>query len=150
MASRLKETYRFVASLVVTIFLFGATYKVLPDARITWKDVSVGAAVSGILFVMGKHLIGIYLGNSRIGSAYGAASTLAIILIWVYYASLIVLFGAEFTQAWAHRYGTGLHPIRGAVRAVRRKEYVRSRQELPPESKKRREGTIRETSEEPN
>lgn len=143
-ATTIIKAVNFVLSLVVVTFLFGATYRVLPDARITWRDVSVGAAVSAVLFAIGKHLIGIYLGNSQIGSAYGAASTLAIILIWVYYASLIMLLGAEFTQVWARRYGTGLRPIRGAVRAVRTKEHVRPGEMLPAESKERREGKIRE------
>lgn len=143
-AATIVKLVNFVLSLLVITFLFGATYKVLPDAKITWRDVSVGAAVSAVFFVIGKHLIGLYLGNSQIGSAYGAASTLAVILIWVYYASLILLLGAEFTQVWARRYGTGLRPIRGAVRAVRTKEHVRPGEVLPAESKERREGKVRE------
>lgn len=134
-----------VAFLVITL-LFGAIYKVLPDAKVTWRDIAVGAVVSAFLFAIGKFLISLYLGQSNIGSTYGAASALAIILIWFYYASLIVLLGAEFTQVWARRHGTGLRPARGAVRAVRRRQRVRPGQELPPESKERREGKIIENN----
>lgn len=131
----------FLSFLVIT-FLFAAIYKVLPDAKITWRDVSVGAIVSALLFVIGKFGISVYLGQSNVGSAYGAASALAILLIWVYYASLIVFFGAEFTQVWARRHGKGLRPIRGAIRAVRRRELVHPGEILPPESKERKEGKI--------
>lgn len=127
-----------LVSLLVTTFLFGAIYKVIPDARITWRDVSVGSVVSALLFVFGKLAISFYLGGSEIASTYGAASALAVILSWVYYASLVVFLGAEFTQVWSSRHGTGLHPTRGAVRTVRRSERIRPGQELPPESKERR------------
>jgi membrane protein len=130
-----------VSFLLIT-FLFGAIYKVLPDAKITWRDVSVGSVVSALLFVIGKFLISFYLGRSNIGSTYGAASALAIILIWVYYASLVVFVGAEFTQVWARRHGTGLRPTRGAVRTVKGKEHVRPGQQLPPDSKQRRAGKV--------
>jgi membrane protein len=134
-ASAIITAANVVLSLVVITFLFSAIYKVLPDAAITWRDVAVGSVVSAVLFVIGKQLIGVYLGNSRVATPYGAASALAVILIWVYYASLILLYGAEFTQVWARRYGRGLHPVRGAVRTVRRKNHVRQGQESPPEKK---------------
>jgi membrane protein len=139
-AMQLIRAANVMISLLVITVLFAAIYKVLPDAKMTWRDVSVGAVVSALLFVIGKFLISFYLGRSNIGSTYGAASALAIVLIWVYYASLIVFLGAEFTQVWARRHGTGLEPIRGAVRAVRRRERIRPGQRLPPESKERREG----------
>jgi membrane protein len=146
-ATYLIRAANIVVSFIVITFLFGALYKVLPDVKITWRDVSVGAVVSALLFVVGKFLISFYLGRSNISSTYGAASALAVILIWVYYASLIVFVGAEFTQVWARRHGMSLRPVRGAVRAVRRRERVRPGQELPPESKERREGKVIEENE---
>lgn len=95
-----------VLSLGVTTLLFALIYKVLPDVEITWRDVGVGAVITSLLFSFGKFLIGLYLGNSSIGSAYGAAGSLAIVLIWVYYSAQILFFGAEFTQVYANRYGS--------------------------------------------
>ena len=89
----------------------------LPDARIRWRDVWVGATVTAFLFVVGKTLIGIYLGHSNPGQAFGAAGSLALLLVWIYYSSMILLFGAEFTQVWANQRGAGVTPERGAVRA---------------------------------
>jgi membrane protein len=108
------------AFIVITV-LFAAMYKVLPDAKIGWRDVWVGAVITTIFFVLGKFLIGLYLGRSDPGSAFGAAGTLAVILIWIYYASHIVLFGAEFTQAWTEKFGGGIRPERGAAKTVERK-----------------------------
>jgi membrane protein len=102
-------------SLVVITLLFGAIFKVLPDAEIAWRDVWVGALVTGILFEVGKWGIGLYLGHSNPGKAYGAAGSLAVILVWIYYTAMIVLFGAEFTQTWAVRRGSGIRPEEGAV-----------------------------------
>ena len=98
--------------------LFGAMFRVLPDARIRWRDVWVGATVTAFLFVVGKTLIGIYLGHSNPGQAFGAAGSLALLLVWIYYSSMILLFGAEFTQVWADQRGAGVTPERGAVRAA--------------------------------
>ena len=111
----------FVFAFVVITVLFAAMYKVLPDAKIGWRDVWVGAIGTSILFVLGKFLIGFYIGRSDPGSAFGAAGTLAVILLWIYYASHIVLFGAEFTQAWTEKYGGGIRPERGASKTVERK-----------------------------
>ena len=106
-----------VLSLVIFTLLFAALFKVLPDAEIEWRHVWVGAAVTTVLFVLGKFLIGLYLGRSEPGSAFGAASALAVILVWVYYAGMILLFGAEFTQAWAKEKGANIPPEEGAMRA---------------------------------
>ena len=111
----------FVISLVVIGLVFAAMFKVLPDARIAWRDVWVGAGFTALLFMIGKFLIGFYLGKSTPGEAYGAAGSLALLLVWIYYSSLIVLFGAEFTETWAERRGEGVEPEEGAVR-VRRVE----------------------------
>jgi membrane protein len=106
---------QFLLSLVVIICLFAAMFRYLPDAVIEWRDVWVGAAATGVLFVVGKFLIGLYIGRSDPGSAYGAAGSLAVILLWVYYASIILLLGAEFTQVWARRRGAGIRAEPGAV-----------------------------------
>lgn len=86
--------------------LFAAIYKQLPDTDIAWRDVGIGAAVTALLFTLGKNLISLYIGRSSIASTYGAAGALAIILVWIYYSSQIFLFGAEFTQAWAQANGS--------------------------------------------
>ena len=106
----------FVISFAVLTLLFAALFKILPDARIQWRHVWVGAVVTSLLFVIGKFAIGLYLGRSSPGDAFGAASALAVILVWVYYAGMIVLFGAEFTQAWAQSHGAEILPEKGAVR----------------------------------
>lgn len=93
-------------SFCIITLLFGLIFKVLPDVDIAWRDVSVGAAITALLFTLGKSLIGLYLGNSSVGSAYGAAGSLAVVLIWVYYSAQILFLGAEFTQVYANRYGS--------------------------------------------
>jgi membrane protein len=98
--------------------VFAAMYRLLPDARIVWTDVWVGAVASALLFVVGKSVIGYYLGDTDPGSAYGAAGSLAVVLIWVYYTSMVVLFGAVITRVWAERYGRGVKPQKGAVEVV--------------------------------
>ena len=95
-------------SLAVITVLFAAMFKWLPDAEIAWRDVWVGAFATSVLFTLGKTAIGIYLGKADPGSAFGAAGSLALILVWIYYSSLILLVGAEFTQAWAARDGQAI------------------------------------------
>ena len=114
-----------VISLGAITLLFAAMFKVLPDAKISWRSVWVGATVTAVLFVIGKFLIGLYLGKSNPGEAYGAAGSLAVLLLWVYYSSLIVLFGAEFTETWAQeRRGETIEPEAGAIRVRREKQRV--------------------------
>ena len=108
--------FNALLSLAVITLLFAAIYKVLPDVVIRWREVWIGAFVTALLFVIGKFAIGFYIGQSDPGSAYGAAGSLAVILLWVYYASIIVLLGAEFTQVWARRRGVEIVPEEGAVR----------------------------------
>ena len=112
-------------SFAVLSLLFAALFKYLPDATAAWRDVLVGGAVTGFLFVVGKFAIGMYLGRSNPGDAFGAASALAVVLVWTYYAGMILLFGAEFTQQWAKRRGSGIEPKSGAVRVIEREEHLR-------------------------
>lgn len=104
----------------IITFLFAVIYKVLPDAKIRWKDALIGACFTGILFLIGKFLIGFYLGNSTIGSTYGAAAAIIIILTWVYYTAMILYFGAEFTKVYALNLGGGIEPYETAVFIIKR------------------------------
>jgi membrane protein len=124
LSGALLEVGNAVVSLAVITLLFAAMFKVMPDARIAWRSVWVGALVTAVLFVLGKFLIGFYLGQSNPGQAYGAAGSLAVLLLWIYYSSLILLFGAEFTETWAVQRGQGIEPERGAVRVQREKQRV--------------------------
>ncbi len=121
------QAMNFGISLVVIGLLFAGIFKFLPDAILEWRDVSVGALFTAVLFVVGKTLIGLYLGNSDPVSAYGAAASLAIVFVWIYYSSMIILIGAEFTQVWASNFGTEIRPEANAVRVVR--EYRHERPE---------------------
>ena len=91
------------------------TYKVLPDVEIRWRDVWVGAAVTALLFLLGQFALAFYLSVSNPGSAYGAAGSLVIILVWIYYTAQIVFLGAEFTQVYAHKFGTEIQPAKNAA-----------------------------------
>jgi membrane protein len=124
-SATLLQVVNQVLSLVVIAGLFAALFKVLPDARVAWRDVLVGGAATAVLFVLGKFLIGLYLGRSNPGEAFGAAGSLAVLLVWIYYSSMILLFGAEFTQLWAERRGQGIAPERGAIRVVRQRKELR-------------------------
>ena len=84
----------------------------------------IGGLVTGVLFVLGKYLIGLYIGNSNPGEAYGAAGSLIVMLLWIYYSGLIVLFGAEFTETWAEKRGEGIEPEPGAIRVKQEKRVV--------------------------
>lgn len=97
-------------SFVVVAVLFAMIYKFLPDVQIEWRDVWIGAVVTSVLFNGGKYLISIYLGHAAIGSAFGAAGSFAVLLVWIYYSALISFFGAEFTQVYARRHGRQIQP----------------------------------------
>jgi membrane protein len=102
--------------LAVIILLFAMIFRYLPDAKIAWRDVWVGATLTAVLFALGKFVLGLYLGSGAAGSAYGAASSLMTLLLWIYYAAQILLFGAEFTQVYANTYGTRVEPQEHAVK----------------------------------
>ena len=104
----LMQTINFFVSFAIVTFLFAMIYKLLPDISIQWRDVWIGAIITSLLFTIGKFLIGVYLGKSDVGIAYGAAGSLVVILFWVYYASQIFLFGAEFTAVYAESRETQL------------------------------------------
>ena len=103
-----------VFAFVLVAALFGTIYKVLPSVRIAWRDVTIGAVVTAALFSLGKYVIGVYLGNSGLGSTYGAAGSIILLLVWVYYSAQIFLFGAEFTRSYAHRFGSMRDKVSGA------------------------------------
>ncbi|PYM71738.1 MAG: ribonuclease BN [Candidatus Rokuibacteriota bacterium] len=109
------EALNFVISFVVITGSFALIFKLLPDVKIAWRDVWLGAAVTSLFFTVGKFLIGLYLGKSAVASAYGAAGSLVIIVVWVYYSAQILLFGAEFTKVWTKRRGSGFVPEQTAV-----------------------------------
>ena len=104
-------------SLLVLTFVFALFYKYVPDAAIGWRDVWLGGLLTAVLFTLGKTAIGVYLGQASVGSAYGAAGSMVVLLVWVYYSALIMFFGAEFTQAWATRHGGVPPPCRVRGRA---------------------------------
>jgi membrane protein len=100
------HTAAFVASFVVVTLLFGAIYKLLPDVRLQWSDVFIGASVTSLLFALGKQLLAIYLGRVGFESTYGAAWTVVIFLAWVYYSAQLFFLGAEFTKVYTRKYGS--------------------------------------------
>jgi membrane protein len=114
---RLLELADFLGSMLVHTLLFAMIFKVLPDVAIRWRDVWVGAGVTAGLFFLGKLAIGVYLGTSEVGAAYGAAGWVILILAWVYYSAQIVLFGAEFTRAYALKSLSSSPPLPSGERA---------------------------------
>lgn len=100
----------FIVSLAVITFFFAAIFKVLPDATITWRDVWIGALATAVLFTVGQYILGWYLANNDAGAAYGTAGSFIALLLWVYYSAQILLFGAEFTQVYAMRFGSHIQP----------------------------------------
>jgi membrane protein len=102
-----------VLSFLFTSVLFALIFKVLPEIRMAWSDVWLGAAITALFFALGKHLIGLYLGRSALGSTYGAAGAFVVLLVWIYYSSLLLLFGAEFTFLFAKNYGSGIRAPNG-------------------------------------
>ena len=105
-----------LTSLLLSTVLFASIFKFLPDVSVRWRDVATGALVTAVLFVIGKALIGLYLGQSNMGSIYGAAGTVIVLLAWVFYTSQILFFGAVFTRCYAEAYGSGIQPAAHAVR----------------------------------
>ena len=104
-----------VVTLAIISLIFGVIFKVLPDAKIKWRDVLAGSIVTAVLFMIGKSLISIYISKTNVGGAYGAAGSLVVLLSWTYYTAIILYLGAEFTKAYAVAYGDEILPTDGAV-----------------------------------
>jgi membrane protein len=127
-AELLMRLLNFVVSLGVITVLFALIFKIVPDVEIQWKDIWIGAIVTSLLFALGRFVISLYLEYSDPTSTYGAAGSLILILLWVYYSAQILFFGAEFTQVQANLYGERLRPERGAVFIT---EQARATQGIP-------------------
>jgi membrane protein len=133
-------------TLTVTTLIFGVIFKVLPDAKIKWKDVLAGAITTALLFMLGKFAISFYISKSNIGSTYGTAGSMVVLLLWIYYSAIILYFGAEFTKAYAVKFGSEIHPNHYAVttkvvevetgqQSVQKKEAteIKTKQEVQPQ-----------------
>ena len=108
------QILNLLVTYIVILMMFALIFKFLPDVRLAWRDVWIGAAITAALFMIGKYLIGLYLGMGTVGSAYGAAGSFVVLLLWLYYSTQILLFGAELTQVIADRFGEGMAPVPGA------------------------------------
>lgn len=104
-----------VLTFLIIAVIFAVIFRVLPDAKIQWRDVRAGATVTALLFMLGKFLVSFYISKAKVGSTYGAAGSLVVLLVWTYYSSLILYFGAEFTKAYAMKYGRTIYPNSYAV-----------------------------------
>ena len=116
------EIVDFLLSFAVITLLFALMFKYIPDARIEWHDVWVGGLATGVLFTLGKFAVSLYVGSTAVGSSYGAAGSLVILLLWVYFSAQIFLLGAEFTQVYARRRGARLEPAEHALRTADARE----------------------------
>jgi membrane protein len=114
--------------------LFAMIYKYLPDVRIKWRDVWIGAGLTSLLFTVGKMLIGLYLSTSGVASTYGAAGSLITVLLWVYYSALIFFLGAELTQVYAREFGSGVVPAKNA-QPLARAQFQENRESPSPEER---------------
>ena len=122
-------------TLLVIAVLFGIIFKFLPDVKIKWKDVRAGAIFTALLFMLGQYLIGLYIQYTAQASAYGAAGSLIVILVWIYYTSAILYIGAEFTQVFAEAMGSSIEPAEYAVH-VEQTEVEQEVTSLPPQNPK--------------
>jgi membrane protein len=122
----MKILYAAVSFIILAV-LFALIFKVVPDANTRWTDVWLGAGITAALFTAGKFLIGLYLGKSGVSGKYGAAGSLVVFLIWIYYSAQILFLGAEFTRVWAENRGHGIPPDSDAQRVRRKTEVVGSR-----------------------
>lgn len=142
MFSDIAVTVVYVINLIITLavitLLFGVIFKVLPDAKIKWKDVMTGAITTAVLFMIGEFAISFYIGSSNVGITYGTAGSLVIILLWIYYSAIILYFGAEFTKAYAATYGSRIEPNQYAV-WVKQVEVEEGKGSLKQQEQKKKE-----------
>jgi len=124
----LAQAANFVFSFAMVTVGFAMIYKIMPRVSVQWRDVWVGAAVTALLFTVGKYLIGLYIGKSSVASGYGAAGSLVVVLVWVYYSAQIFLLGVEFTWVYAHAFGS----LKGSPRPGAQRSPTRPRSEAPP------------------
>jgi len=137
--------FNLLLTFVITSFLFGMIFKILPDARILWKHVRMGAFTTAALFMVGKFLIGFYLGQSELSSTYGTAGSAIVLLLWVYYSAMILYFGAVFTHVYAAHTGSKIYPNNYAVwiqeieveseRSIQQQPEVKTVVEIPEKAK---------------
>ena len=120
------QILNFVISFGIVTLLFALIYKFLPDVKIQWKDVWIGAIITSLLFGIGKDILGVYLGRGTFGSTYGAAGSLVILLAWVYYSAQILLFGAELTEVYSRRFGSQIVPDKHAMFLTAKRRRKRS------------------------
>ncbi len=111
----LAQVINFVLNFALTAALFAMIFKWLPETKLSWHDVWIGAAVTSALFSVGRYLIGLYLGQAAVGSTYGAAGAFVVLLVWIYYSTVILLFGAELTFVYAQRFGSGVRTVEGQL-----------------------------------
>jgi membrane protein len=130
----LGHVFVFALSFGVTTVLFAMIFKVLPDVKLAWSDVWIGAVATAALFTIGKFVIGLYLGKGSIGSAYGAAGSVIIMIAWIYYSAQILFLGAEFTQVYANRYGSHLKPSENAEPIAEAKKPISQEAHAPRET----------------
>ena len=126
------QTLNVLLSFALTTALFVLMYKLLPDVKLPWRDVLVGAVVTAVLFTIGKILIGLYLGRASVGSYYGAAGSFVVLLVWVYYSALVCFYGAELTHIYAKEIGSGVRPQEHAVRKGEKSDALSPELHLQP------------------
>jgi len=134
------QAIHFVVNFAMITALFAAIFRILPDAEVAWRDVWLGAAITSLLFIGGKFALGIYFSRSDIGSAFGAAGSLILVLAWIYYSGVILFLGAEFTHVYARLYGHGIAPASGAVRIVEDLHFTHSA--VGPTERNQSEATV--------
>lgn len=127
-----------VVTFTVITILFGVIFKVLPDAKIKWKDVMAGSMLTALLFMLGKFGISFYISKTEVGSTYGAAGSFAVLLIWIYYSSLILYFGAEFTKSYAMQFGSAIYPSEYAI-TVKEVEIENGKDSIQTNEKKKKQ-----------
>ncbi|MFO7662315.1 MAG: YihY/virulence factor BrkB family protein [Chloroflexota bacterium] len=133
----------FIISYIIFTVLFGVMFKTIPDVRVAWRDVWIGAAITAALFMIGEYALGIFLDRSDPTSAYGAAGSVILILLWVFFSAQVLFLGAEFTQVYATEYGSGMQPERGAVVMS---EAEKIKQGIPPRDAVEQEKEVQKSS----